>query len=96
MAEVLVDMADEIIALTPDNARALAAKDYVEALRQAHEPRRAHIMVEVPGISAGVAEALKRYEGARRAQVAPLICVCGSLYLLGSVMEVLRQDGVVL
>ena len=96
MAEVLVDMADEIIALTPDNARALAAKDYVEALRRTHEPRRVHIMVEAPSISAGVAEALKRYEGARRAHVAPLICVCGSLYLLGSVMEVLRQDRVVL
>lgn len=39
MAEVLVDMADEIIALTPDNARALAAKDYVEALRCTHELR---------------------------------------------------------
>lgn len=96
MVEVLVDMADEIITVTPDNARALAAKEYAEALRCAHEPRRAHIMVEAPDISAGVAEALKRYEGARRANLVPLICVCGSLYLLGSVMEVLRQDGVVL
>ena len=96
MADVLVDMADEIITVTPKNARALAAKEYAEALGHTHEPRRAHIIVETSSISAGVAEALKRYEGARRAHVAPLICVCGSLYLLGSVMEVLRQDGVVL
>ena len=54
-------------------------------------------MVEALSISSGVAEALKRYEGARRAHMAPLICVCGSLYLLGSVIpEVLRQDGVVI
>ena len=91
MAEVLVDMADEVIAVTPENARALTAKKYVETLRHTHEPRRAHIMVEAPSISAGVAEALKRYEGACRANLVPLICVCGSLYLLGSVMEVLRQ-----
>ena len=96
MADVLVDMADEIITVTPKNARALAAKEYAEALGHTHEPRRAHIIVETSSISAGVAEALKRYEGARRAHVAPLICVCGSLYLLGSVMEVLRQDRVVL
>lgn len=96
MAEVLVDMADEIITVTPDTARALAAKDYAEALRHTHESRRAHIVVEASSISEGVAEALKRYEGAHRANLVPLICVCGSLYLLGSVMEVLRQDGVVL
>lgn len=96
MSEVLVDIADEIIAVAPDNARALAAKDYAEALRRTHEPRRTHIVVEAPSISEGVAEALKRYEGAHRANLVPLICVCGSLYLLGSVMEVLRQDGVVL
>lgn len=96
MSEVLVDIADEIIAVAPDNARALAAKDYAEALRHTHEPRRTHIVVEAPSISEGVAEALKRYEGAHRANLVPLICVCGSLYLLGSVMEVLRQDGVVL
>lgn len=96
MSEVLVDIADEIIAVAPDNARALTAKDYAEALRHTHEPRRTHIVVEAPSISEGVAEALKRYEGAHRANLVPLICVCGSLYLLGSVMEVLRQDGVVL
>ena len=96
MACLLASAADEIVTLTPPNPRALPAKDYAYALSYAQGGAiRAHSIVAAKSVALGVEEALRRYQ--EQSEKGPtLIFVCGSLYLLGSVMEVLRQDGVVL
>lgn len=97
MAKRLVSFADEIIAITPSNPRALSALDYARELQELEgDDVRARSIVAAPDIASGVRCALERYHASRVAHDSPLICVCGSLYLLGSVMEVLRQGGLVL
>lgn len=96
MASLLAPVADEIIALTPPNPRALPAEDYARVLRCVQADAKCkHPVTAAHDIVSGVEEALLRYRK-RQEHEAALIVVCGSLYLLGSVMEVLRQDGVVL
>lgn len=97
MAKRLVSFADEIIAITPSNPRALPARDYARELQELEgDDVRARSIVAASDIVSGVRCALERYRAVSSAQKSPLICVCGSLYLLGSVMEVLRQEDLVL
>lgn len=97
MAKRLVSFADEIIAITPSNSRALSALDYARELQELEgDDVRVRSIVAASDIASGVRCALERYHASRVAHDSPLICVCGSLYLLGSVMEVLRQGGLVL
>lgn len=96
MAKELTAFADEVITITPPNPRALPAQDYAQILRDtAGNNLSAHFVVAAPDIASGVRCALDRACRARAGNP-PLVCVCGSLYMLKSVMEVLRQDGVVL
>ena len=93
MAARLVTFADDIITITPPNPRALCAEAYANTLRTS--ARHANLAIPItaaPSIEAGVQDVLER---ARQfaddsPNAHPLICVCGSLYLLASVMEVLR------
>ena len=97
MAKRLVSFADEVITITPSNPRALPALDYARELQELEgDDVRAHSIVAASDIVSGVRCALERYHASRAAHDSPLICVCGSLYLLGSVMEVLRQADLVL
>lgn len=93
MAARLVTFANDIIAITPPSSRALLAESYAATLRtSAREANRAIPIAAAPSIEAGVHVALERAHqfSEDSPHIQPLICVCGSLYLLASVMEVLR------
>lgn len=97
MAKRLALFADEIITITPPNPRALPAQDYAQELQRfVDADARECSVVAASDIASGVQRALDRYQALQATQELPLICVCGSLYMLGSVMEVLRQAGLVL
>lgn len=96
MARLLALSADEVVTVTPSNPRALPAKDYAHVLRSVQTASEHEcLVVAARDIVSGVEEALSRCR-AHSASGPTLIFVCGSLYLLGSVMEVLRQAGVAL
>lgn len=93
MAARLVTFADDIITITPPNPRALLAESYADMLRtSARQANRAIPIAAAPSIEAGAQVALERAQQFTddSPHIKPLICVCGSLYLLASVMEVLR------
>ena len=97
MARLLRMIADEIITITPPNPRALPAAELARILEDiGREEESETSVVAQDDIPSGVHFALDRYEALREAGEDALICVCGSLYALGSVMEVLRQVGVAL
>jgi folylpolyglutamate synthase/dihydropteroate synthase len=98
MAQLLVQTAHEIVTVTPQNPRSLDAQEYAQTLQEASVGQAAACTVSSAStIKAGVAQVIQRYETlAAKGENPPLICVCGSLYLLGSVMEVLHTTGVVL
>lgn len=97
MAKRLSLFADEIITVTPPNPRALSAQDYACELQRLMDADACErTVVAAPDIASGVQCALESYRALQAAQSSPLICVCGSLYMLGSVMEVLRQADLVL
>lgn len=97
MAKRLALFADEIITIAPPNPRALSAEDYAYELKRLLDAdARARSVVAAFDIASGVRCALESYRASRAAQESSLICVCGSLYMLGSVMEVLRQGGLAL
>lgn len=95
---LLLDAAmDEIVAVPVPNARALGAEAYAQELASSKRPSdRVESIAFEQDVEAGVRYALERYRIAKEQGLRPLIVVCGSLYLLGSVMEVLRQVGVAL
>lgn len=97
MAKRLSLFADKIITVTPPNPRALSAQDYACELQRLMDADACErTVVAAPDIASGVQCALESYRALQAAQSSPLICVCGSLYMLGSVMEVLRQADLVL
>lgn len=97
MAKRLAQFADEVITITPPNPRALSAQDYAcELQRLMDADTRERSVVAASDIASGVQCALESYRALQATQNSPLICVCGSLYMLGSVMEVLRQADLVL
>lgn len=100
MAHLLVHAADKIITVTPHNDRALCAAEYADDLQQAASSSDAQVTTieAASSIEEGVRLALQEYVSALKDSQgrSPLICVCGSLYLLRSVMEVLRQAGIAL
>lgn len=107
MAQLLVRFADELITVTPLNPRALPAARFAEVLQTvAHEHRQDLSATAAPDLAGGVRRALQRASEVATACASedpadciskqPLICVCGSLYMLSSVMEVLRQADVAL
>lgn len=94
MARILAGVADQIITITPENPRALAAKEYAETIRSAFTPdSRASTVTFSSDIPTGVLCALELEKEQRLAQshVQSAICVCGSLTIQKSVMDVLRQ-----
>lgn len=96
MAHVLAGFADEVFTVTPSNSRALSADDYAHVLENVHDGQMRSVTVAAD-IASGVKAVLRRSDEVNKEyQIVPLICVCGSLYLLGSVMEVLRQVKLVL
>lgn len=96
MARLLALSADEVITVMPSNPRALPAKEYAHVLERVQKASEHECaVVAADDIVSGVEEALLRYQ--EHSKKGPtLIFVCGSLYLLGAVMEVLRQVGVAL
>lgn len=96
MARLLALSADEVITVTPSNPRALPAKDYAHVLERVQKTSEHECaVVAANDIVSGVEEALLHYQEHSK-KCPTLIFVCGSLYLLGAVMEVLRQVGVAL
>lgn len=97
MADLLATAADEIVTITPPNPRALSADDYACVLLSCGEEDGRRLLGVTPAasIASGVQRVLQRYRSVQeQASSQPLICVCGSLYMLGAVMEVLRQVGI--
>ena len=96
MAHILAGFADEVFTVTPSNSRALSADDYAHVLENVHDGRMRSVTA-IADIASGVKAVFRRSDEVNEEyQTVPLICVCGSLYLLGSVMEVLRQVELVL
>ncbi|WP_251197570.1 bifunctional folylpolyglutamate synthase/dihydrofolate synthase [Anaerotardibacter muris] len=95
MAPILVRVASEIITITPLNPRALSAADLARVLQDVATAEQRPLPISAaPDVALGVHQALDRARQlAGNKANPPLICVCGSLYMLGSVMEVLRQAG---
>lgn len=75
MIDTLVPMAEMFLCLTPDSPRALLAKDFAHAIKAKGGKATAYDSVE-EGIFTALDASL----------AFPIIC-CGSLYLLGSVLE---------
>lgn len=99
MARILVGVADQIITITPENPRALEAKEYAAVLQSTVEPAsRTRSITFAEDIQTGILSALElaREKETKLDSKRVVICVCGSLTIQKSVMDVLRQAGLAL
>lgn len=96
MAEVLALSMDEVFAVEPSSPRALSAEAYARAIVNSDDSQHLRSLIVAPDIASGVRSVLRRVADLDAKGEHPLVCICGSLYLQKSVMEVLRQVGVAL